>query len=1066
MADKTKTGDVLAPSIDLVPPFETVADENQWLYGVHTGDTAATARLTAAANLDTQRIWVRADGYRLSDRLWDARNETRRQIDGAIREGIAVGESAMDMARRVEKYLYPDLRPKRNEKGEIIPGQPKSIATEYPIAYGPGSYPARRLARTEITRSHGQGVENAAAHNRFVTGIKWTLSGSHPELDRCNLNASATDPAIRVAGVYPKGSLPRYPDHPHCLCFLSPYVDRSQIPNVIAQLRDELGLNNAAPSVFKFTPQFDESDPRILAATKSLIAKATAAEPAVTALLRTIGGEIDGELFGLKNRLKTVDSTVPKLAGDANAKGRTIEQAADGLFDNLRYTYELKEDAYSFGVTHAIDALQSEGYRTLRVKNFWDGDGYVGVNAVFETPAGQPFELQFHTARTLDAKDNLSHPLYKRQRKLDRVADAAEWNDLERQIDDVWAAVRADPPAIDGLTANINDRLENVADSGRRRAIANEATGAADRLISKAILEEATVSAQLTTAFESASTLTGADVRFEQFKNRLKTRVSTRRKIIGDVNEKGWSVDKVSENLFDNLRYTAVTNNPATYEEMVFSITDDLIRAGNKQIRAKNFWDGDGYVGINSIFETPNGQYFELQFHTENSITAKPRSHKLFDKQRVLDKEKYAAERAALQDQIDAVWIDVRAEMPPMPDLTAQLKRRSDPDYVPDAIGPKLRGAEIDEIVFAPDATESEFRDFVKTNFGGPDERMTQIRNQINFFEPKLATGEISFGEAIELIESQYGGLVPAKYLRKLGAADIDWAALKTGRRVADRSTFRSARPADVKRSISQYRNANRTLSPKLQQQLTSIEQTMGYGLITPEQAMRGLAHQFPEMTFPKRFTKAVPKSVRDTIKKPFERTFTRSASRDYIENNLNMTIIDATPSGSDIGGVALENIAKTFHDLRRAGYDIPSVIRFSDATSGGALGSYTPSIDQISIHYTADYWSNPRLFQKQQFDRGFLSTPDERHAMTHEYGHYLHSRSLGDVDMMDLAGRPIRPTDYRGAQTISHYALTNQAEFVAETYTKLMMGETVPPDVLASYKKYKGPPVRKFIDD
>lgn len=243
-------------ALRLMPNVERGSDEAaEWLMGVHKGDTATNARLAAAAALDTERKWVNNDGYRLSDRLWNQKKTTRAAIDNTIRAAITKGADADSVAELLERYLHPDLRPARDLKGKIIPGQPKYIVTEKPDTMGKGSYPARRLARTEITRSHGAGVMGASQTNPFVIGIKWSLSGSHPKTDECNIQAEHVEAPFGVRGVFPKGGVPRYPSHPMCLCFLSPFVDPKANATIVADLRAKYGLD--APAL----PGGDEGDP-------------------------------------------------------------------------------------------------------------------------------------------------------------------------------------------------------------------------------------------------------------------------------------------------------------------------------------------------------------------------------------------------------------------------------------------------------------------------------------------------------------------------------------------------------------------------------------------------------------------------------------------------------------------------------------------------------------------------------------------------------------------------------------------------------------------------------------
>lgn len=190
------------------------------------GPQVDAERMLRARSLDPQRRWVKGkDGkpapYRLSDRVWRLGKETRTAIDDRLRVGIARGEDALTIADDLVSYLRLDQQP------EIITVDGKVIRrrnlTATPGRGGYGSYQARRLARTEVTRVHGQATIEMMRVTPGGKGIRWRLSGSHPEQDICNDHASA-DLYGLGAGVYPVNSVPPYPNHPMDLCVLVPVV--------------------------------------------------------------------------------------------------------------------------------------------------------------------------------------------------------------------------------------------------------------------------------------------------------------------------------------------------------------------------------------------------------------------------------------------------------------------------------------------------------------------------------------------------------------------------------------------------------------------------------------------------------------------------------------------------------------------------------------------------------------------------------------------------------------------------------------------------------------------------
>lgn len=169
------------------------------------------------------------DGYRLSDRIWRTSQKTRNKIDLLLAHEIRNGTAAVDIAKQLEGFLKPERA---------------GVQTRKP--YGRwGSYDARRLARTEITAAHGRATLGAAEANPFVQAIRWALSAFRDDWDcKCEPNAEA-DSGLGP-GVYELGSVPDYPDHPHCMCNLQPQVV-ARPSEVVADLRGWLDGEPGGP---------------------------------------------------------------------------------------------------------------------------------------------------------------------------------------------------------------------------------------------------------------------------------------------------------------------------------------------------------------------------------------------------------------------------------------------------------------------------------------------------------------------------------------------------------------------------------------------------------------------------------------------------------------------------------------------------------------------------------------------------------------------------------------------------------------------------------------------------
>lgn len=172
------------------------------------------------AQYEPMHTWVDPNGYQLSGRIWQTGLSTRARMDRVMNDAISQGWSSRRLARQMEQFLRPDRADLRTKK-----------------PYGTdGSADAMRLARTEITRAHGQASMTAARLNPYVNLMGWRLSGSHPKPDICDQLAAGSPYAL--------DNIPQYPAHPHCLCVLLPIVTTTP-DQVTADLRQ--ALDEAAP---------------------------------------------------------------------------------------------------------------------------------------------------------------------------------------------------------------------------------------------------------------------------------------------------------------------------------------------------------------------------------------------------------------------------------------------------------------------------------------------------------------------------------------------------------------------------------------------------------------------------------------------------------------------------------------------------------------------------------------------------------------------------------------------------------------------------------------------------
>ena len=183
-------------------------------------------------------------------------------------------------------------------------------------------------------------------------------------------------------------------------------------------------------------------------AAAALLEAAAEVEPETTADLVAMAPGI-GEMAGLEFRLKGAASLERKIADLVTLYAGTATPAdiAVGISDVLRYTVIIPEETYVAGFEAMIGRLEDAGYRVVAVKNSWGNpSGYRGINTVIESPTGQRFELQFHTADSFQAKTE-THVLYEEQRRADTTP--ARRDELQREMDRRFDQVPVPPDAPD-----------------------------------------------------------------------------------------------------------------------------------------------------------------------------------------------------------------------------------------------------------------------------------------------------------------------------------------------------------------------------------------------------------------------------------------------------------------------------------------------------------------------------------------------------------------------------------------------------------------------------------------
>lgn len=143
---------------------------------------------------------------------------------------------------------------------------------------------------------------------------------------------------------------------------------------------------------------------------------------------------------------------------------------------------------------------------------------------------------------------------------------------------------------------------------------------------------------KITLDLKEVSNSTGTELVGLDF--RLKSKESYLRKVNADSKN---SLDpeiikNIVENTNDIIRYTYQTSHKDLTNKY-FEINKSLYEKGYEQIKLKNTWlvKSNPYKGINCNYIAPNGQKFEIQYHTPESFELKNGElHSLYEKWRVI----------------------------------------------------------------------------------------------------------------------------------------------------------------------------------------------------------------------------------------------------------------------------------------------------------------------------------------------------------------------------------------------------------------------------------------------
>ena len=167
--------------------------------------------------------YLYGDRINLSGRIWRIENEGRDAINNVIMQGIADGDSAWNMAKKLEQFLgagndcprWTSTRLYSRTASDRSAGDTTGLLSGNDCDGRGISYNALRLARTEIQKAHALATDKALAAQPWVKKEQCHLSAAHPEPDECDDVISNGE---NGEGIYEVGTI-EYPLHPHCFCY-------------------------------------------------------------------------------------------------------------------------------------------------------------------------------------------------------------------------------------------------------------------------------------------------------------------------------------------------------------------------------------------------------------------------------------------------------------------------------------------------------------------------------------------------------------------------------------------------------------------------------------------------------------------------------------------------------------------------------------------------------------------------------------------------------------------------------------------------------------------------------
>ncbi|MFC3396804.1 XopAD/skwp family type III secretion system effector [Brenneria rubrifaciens] len=442
-------------------------------------------------------------------------------------------------------------------------------------------------------------------------------------------------------------------------------VSLASIPTLAAAVMEDAvetlqkaGLLSAPPTVKE---QAQTLSPKTLRNTAlALNGQARQAQRRITHTLQRLlpGGAY---LAGLEHSVKSVSSLEEKLAEQFARHRQDWEQAVAHINDALRYSVVLPHHAFVEAYRQVVVALEDEGHELLQRKNYfarWNMP-FRSINvSLREAESGQRWEIQFHTGETFPLKARY-HDVYKDQQRLSRQGQTSET--VKARMNEALQAFRRVP--VPAGCEEIDDWQATTAPARVPRpapepAGASSTAGQVEAILTQARQLEHEVTPRLVQALQAHGGQLRRDEQGDWRAFIFKKPASIARKLALIQASGSQGATSTALSVRDALRYEIIL--PAEkFADRAQAILNLLERERFEAMRLRNgFVEPDTtYAGVNVKLRStgaPSGdRYFEVQFHTRDSLKAKLKSHKDYESLR-----KLPGDRAA--DHSDEAWADIQ----------------------------------------------------------------------------------------------------------------------------------------------------------------------------------------------------------------------------------------------------------------------------------------------------------------------------------------------------------------------------------------------------------------------